>query len=305
MLQEGNKSKENERLIHADKTLKNSNLVARFLGIFRNNKAMQKLFLLMGMLLFSAVTFSQVDDETTDDGIILEEIEDDNKVDTSDIDILDIEEDELSRESNFPWERFTVGGSIGNLQFGDITNIGISPEFTYQTTPWMHVGLGGTYEYFKAKRLYNGFGYVRVDGYKYNNLGGRGFLRFTPIKAIFGQLEYEPTSQTTPYAINQNSNPVQVYSVDQKLNNYNAGLGYTSAFGGNGGYYVLFLYNFAHKQNKDDFRQQIADQGQSNPSTYRYPYNAVRIRGGINLPLGGGDKNKKRKRRKKSGDEDS
>lgn len=224
-----------------------------------------------------------------------------------DIDLEDIEEDELARESSFPWKKIAVGGQIGNLQFGNTTRLALFPEMNYQLAKGLQVGLGGVYDYTKFKRVYNGFQYMSVD-YKARNLGGRSFFRYTPSESfpIFVQTEYEFQSQETPFTSQRQQNgEIKYLNVNQNVNNINTGLGFY-----NGPYYLALLYNFSHKQNQDAYFTKIGEKGYQVPTdkgtrNRYYPHNALSFRGGLNIPLGQGNgKNKKKGKNKKRKDKE-
>ena len=274
-----------------------------------------KISILSMFLLLSTFAIAQVEG---DDEIIIEESDtiyveesdtifveeadtiDIDDIDIDDIEVDDIEEDELAKQSNFPWERFAVGGTLGNLQFGDVTSIGLSPEVNYSLNDMFSVGIGGVYEYFKVKRGYDRFTgrVLSVENGKRSNTGYRPYLRFKPVQTfpVFAQLEFEHLQQEQPIDSETTSNnSIRYITIEQGVNNYNAGLGFL-----NGPYYIALLYNFSNKKNKDDFFQKIEDLGyQPVPEESRdqfYPYNALMFRTGLNIPLGGGSKNRKRKK---------
>ncbi len=252
----------------------------------------------MALLLGVMVTLAQEEEETMDDDEIeIEAIEEDYgyEVDTTDtdFDLSDIDEDELSAESKFPWNKFTVGGALGPFSFGTFTNIGASPEFTYKATPYLRLGASGVYEFYRQRSYtsrdpFSGQ-FFDIPSYSNTNYGGRAFARVTPFKAIFAHLEYERLERETPVTFNQGTGAVGNF--DESLNNVNLGLGLAQAGVNNGGPYILLLYNLMHNGNEDSF----LDQG----GNLEYPYNAIDFRGGIDIPLGMGDKNKKRKNKKR------
>ncbi len=281
---------------------------------------MNKILVIILLLSFSITVYGQQTDQdnqedkenTTEpvDTIGLDDIE------LDDIDLEDAEEDKLSKESSFPWNKFAVGGQIGNLQFGDQTAISAAPEIVYNVNDALQFGVDGVFEYYKVKRAYNYYTgrYENVD-YKENNSAGRFFSRFVPVKTfpIFAQLEYERANQQNVYGNYSDNNTGQtIYpSVKQKLNNFNGGLGFY-----NGPYYIGLMYNFNNRSNKDDFLDLAAkDLTNRNPEGNNKVYtaqdikdffradeyytNALTFRTGINIPLGRGDKNKKRKKKKK------
>lgn len=74
---------------------------------------------------------------------------------------------------------FFTGGSLG-LQFGDETNIEVSPLFGYHISNILSAGIGGSYNYYHS-RYYNT---------SFNIYGGRLFLRIHPLKQFFLHAEY-------------------------------------------------------------------------------------------------------------------
>ncbi len=277
---------------------------------------MNKLFFLVLFLGFFGLSVAQDDEQpsTSEEEVEIDKIPTDEQADTlkvedidfDDVDLDDIEEDELTRESSFPWYKVYVGGQIGGLQFGDITNIAVSPELFFKANDFIGFGLDGVYEYYRAKRINTYYGAYDAN-YKSKNTGGRIFTRVAPVQSfpIFAQIEYEMLAVTTPYASDPNSPPNEYnfFSVDQDLRNVNAGLGFY-----NGPYYINLMYNFMNKDNKNEYRDLAAadyEQETGRPTSSseiddrNFP-NALGFRAGLNIPLGSQNKNKKRKRRKSS-----
>lgn len=60
------------------------------------------------------------------------------------------------------WDRIYFGGNLG-LQFGDITDIEVSPHVGYYIYPRWAVGAGFSYEYYKEKYYYTPYGMVKSN----------------------------------------------------------------------------------------------------------------------------------------------
>ena len=269
---------------------------------------MKEYLLTLCFLFLFSVSFSQ------DEGEMEDEIPQEQKdtidlddIDFDDVDLDEIEEDELSKESSFPWNKFAVGGQIGQLQFGDVTNFDIAPEIVFNVSDKVAFGVDGIYQLTRINRLFNGFQFIETD-YKTGNLGGRLFTRVKPVESfpIFAQVEYERLDQEYAYAQVFQGNTVVFPTVNQSVGNANAGLGFN-----NGPYYLALMYNFMHSDNEDEFFDVAeADAAIRNiPPPNRdnnriYPLNAVSFRTGINIPLGQGNKNKKRDKNKKKKDKE-
>lgn len=239
-----------------------------------------------------------------------------NDIDFDDIDFDEIEEDELSRESSFPWNKFAVGGQLGQLQFGDVTNIGVSPEIVYNLNDKVSFGVDGVLQITRINRIFDPFTRRLIDtDFSSGNTGGRLFTRIKPVSSfpIFAQLEYERLEQEFAFAqLQTGPNSITFPSVDQTVGNFGAGLGFNT-----GPSYVALIFNFNHNNNEEEFfnladaeaaelRSQGFNIGNVNRDNNRvYPLNAIAFRTGINIPLGQGNKNKKRKDKKKDKDDKS
>lgn len=79
-------------------------------------------------------------------------------------------------------DKIVVGGGL-DLQFGDITFIGLTPLVGYKATDELLIGGIFTYRYFKDER-YN-------PSYSTSTYGIAPFARYTIFKGLFAHVEYE------------------------------------------------------------------------------------------------------------------
>ena len=130
-------------------------------------------------------------------------------------------------------DRLFFGGNFG-LQFGNVTNIDISPLVGYRITPKFSAGLGITYQY------------IRYNDFDYNTsvYGGRLFSRFivtgpnAPTN-VFIHAEYEILNGDV---INPNTLLIEKDWVPGAF----AGLGFIQGIGGRAAFGLTVLYNFLY-----------------------------------------------------------
>lgn len=103
---------------------------------------------------------------------------------------------EPKSKSGFDLSKLSIGGSF-NLQFGDYTSIGISPQVGYDFSKYLTLGTGLGYTYFKDKdRDYKwSRSYLTYDI----------FARFYPIENIVLSVEPEISRMWETYEYRNNS----------------------------------------------------------------------------------------------------
>ena len=130
-------------------------------------------------------------------------------------------------------DRLFFGGNFG-LQFGNVTNIDISPLVGYKITPRFSAGIGLTYQY------------IRFNNYDYNTsvYGGRVFSRFivtgpSAPTNIFIHAEYETLNGDV---FNANTQLIEKAWVPAAF----GGLGFIQSIGGRAAFGLTVLYNLLY-----------------------------------------------------------
>ncbi len=126
-------------------------------------------------------------------------------------------------------EKIIVGGGL-DLQFGNITFVGVTPLLAYKVTDELMVGGIFTYRYFKND-LY-------IPSYSTSTYGVAPFARYTIFKGLFAHVEYEMLYGD--FAINDN--PFWV-------NSFFVGGGYGFPIGNNGFAGIYLLWNLTEDPN--------------------------------------------------------
>jgi hypothetical protein len=133
------------------------------------------------------------------------------------------------KKSSFT-DKLFFGGGLG-LQFGQVTQIEITPIVGYRVTNRFHVGVSGTYSFYKDQTYTNAI--------QYSTYGGSTFLRFFIIEGLFAHTEaeflnvevFDFTSQTT-------------YTTHREwIQNYLVGGGYFQKIGEKSGMFFEILWN--------------------------------------------------------------
>lgn len=130
------------------------------------------------------------------------------------------------QEKEKPENRLLIGGGLG-LQFGTITYIEVSPRIGYQITDHFSAGLGGTYSYFRDRRL--------SRDYSTDMWGARIFLQHDIYEDIFAYAEAEYMSYE---GYDMNNNITRIGSENILL-----GGGYKQWVSRNAYVYLMLLYN--------------------------------------------------------------
>lgn len=127
-------------------------------------------------------------------------------------------------------ERIVTGGGFG-LAFSSTQDyFSVSPVIGYQFTTKLVGGSGFTYRYTKYK-FYNPA--LKLHDYSLNP-----FLRYTIVRNIFAQVEYEYLNYEFPLTTKE--------SVRKDFSSFMAGGGFIQPIGGKLFLYVMALYNFSY-----------------------------------------------------------
>lgn len=146
-------------------------------------------------------------------------------------------------ESGSDWkDRVYVGGGLG-LQFGDITNIQVSPVIGYRINDKLSAGIGITYIYYKIK--FDSGQEFQTDIY-----GGSVFVRRNLNEQFFLQAEYESLNLEF---FNRNDGSVTREWVPGLL----LGGGYFMPLGRNAGFSATVLYNVIYDQLKSPYNSPL------------------------------------------------
>lgn len=143
------------------------------------------------------------------------------------------------------WDRMYVGGNLG-LQFGDITDIEVSPHVGYYIYPRWSMGIGGTYEYYKSKAYLNIYApNMNTHIYGWNiftelalipDLGK--LIRVGSNVSINGYMEYERLSLEKQYFEIPYNSTGRFW-----IDNFMVGGGLKEAVGRRSNIYFLILWN--------------------------------------------------------------
>lgn len=146
-------------------------------------------------------------------------------------------------ESNASWkDRVFVGGGLG-LQFGDITNIQVSPIVGYRINEKLSAGIGITYIYFKDNR-------DNTPDFETDIYGGSVFVRRNLNEQFFLQAEYESLNLEF---FNFNDGSVTREWVPGLL----LGGGYFMPLGRHAGFSATALYNVIHDDLKSPYNSPL------------------------------------------------
>lgn len=96
----------------------------------------------------------------------------------------------------FDRSRLEVGGSVG-LQFGDYTLVNVAPQLGYRLNPYVTVGAGASYTYYKDEYYIDG----RSFDYKTSYFGMNVFGRFYPIEYVVLSVQPEANRMWRTYDI--------------------------------------------------------------------------------------------------------
>ncbi len=103
------------------------------------------------------------------------------------------------------WHRVSVGGNLG-VEFGTITSINVSPETMIRVVDQLHLGVGFSYDYLRAKHYFWDDPNQQYLDFKANVYGGRVFVRYylrsildNAFGNLFAHAEYEYLFYTRPF----------------------------------------------------------------------------------------------------------
>jgi hypothetical protein len=139
-------------------------------------------------------------------------------------------------KKGFDWSRFFLGGNLGNIRFGDITSIEISPSVGYRITKSFSAGIGGTYQFYND----------RIYHFKTDIWGYRVFLSHTIYKNFFAYTEFEALSlESRVFDI------TGLYANQERfwLNSYFIGAGYRTEITKRSSAFIVVLYNLNETAN--------------------------------------------------------
>ena len=140
-------------------------------------------------------------------------------------------------------DRLYFGGNFG-FQFGDLTNIEVSPLIGYMVTSEFSVGGGATFQYVKGE-YFNPF-FNAVIKYDSKIYGGRAFGRYNVGPELFLYTEFESISNEYPSLDRDRL-------VREWIPGFFVGGGYTQSISGGFGFNVTILYNLAHDDIKSPY----------------------------------------------------
>lgn len=159
------------------------------------------------------------------------------------------EEDEEEKDRPSLKERLYYSGGA-QLQFGNATVIGLSPNVGYKFNDILSLGLGLSYQYSKYRAgtyLINGIPYSVGDSEPQHTYGGKLFGRAkTPID-VFVHAEWETLNAFIPGF----SRGREWYSA------LLVGGGYSVAVGGNSSMNIMMLYNLNRSSNGALYRTEF------------------------------------------------
>ncbi len=145
-------------------------------------------------------------------------------------------------ESNADWkDRIYVGGGLG-LQFGDITNIQVSPIVGYRINEKLAAGIGITYIYYRIK-------FDNAPDFETNIYGGSVFVRRNLNEQFFLHGEYESLNFEFP---NRDGTFTREWVPGLLL-----GGGYFMPLGRNAGFSATALYNVIHDDLKSPYNSPL------------------------------------------------
>ena len=123
-------------------------------------------------------------------------------------------------------DKLFFGGGLG-LQFGDVTQIEVSPIIGYKVTPRFHAGLGFSYSYYNDKRY--------TPTLDFSTYGASIFTRFFIYEGLFAQAEAEALNTKIFYYSGATER--------RWIESYFIGGGYYLPIGKRSGMYLLVLWN--------------------------------------------------------------
>jgi hypothetical protein len=126
---------------------------------------------------------------------------------------INAQESKTKKNHEF-WHRVSVGGNLG-LQFGTVTAVNLSPEAMVRVVDQLHVGVGFSYDYLRAKNYFWDDANGQYIDFQSNVYGGRLFLRYylrslfdNFLGNLFAHAEYEYLYYTRPYTIVSYTTPI-------------------------------------------------------------------------------------------------
>lgn len=178
-------------------------------------------------------------------------------------------QDEEEKEKGFKAENLFTGGSVSLAFYNNTFLIGASPVFGYSLTNWADAGVVINYNYtsYRDVTLFD-------DRLRQSVYGGGVFAKLYPVRFLFAQAQFEHNFIRQKYILPGGA--AGSVTKDQ-ANSFLIGGGYTTGRYGRGGspfYYLAVLFDVSGNTNS--------------PYTDAYGRTIPIIRGGIQVPLGGG-----------------
>jgi hypothetical protein len=169
---------------------------------------------------------------------------------------LSFGQESQKKKSHDFWHRISVGGNLG-VQFGTVTAINVLPEAMIRVVDQLHLGVGFSYDYLKAKNYFWDDTNKQYIDFKANVYGGRIFARYylrslldNFLGNLFGHVEYEYLYYTRPFTQDPNGTIFDPfwYSYKQgkeilEINSLFIGVGYEQPITDHAFLDILVLYN--------------------------------------------------------------
>lgn len=173
------------------------------------------------------------------------------------------------KEKGFNAENLFTGGSVSLAFYNNTFLIGASPVFGYSLTNWADAGIVVNYNYtsYRDVTVFN-------DRLRQSVYGGGFFAKLYPVRFLFAQAQFEHNFIRQKYT---SPGGVAGSATKDNANSFLIGGGYTTGRYGRGGspfYYLAVLFDVSGNTNS--------------PYTDAYGRTIPIIRGGIQIPLGGG-----------------
>ena len=186
---------------------------------------------------------------------------------------LSAQDEKEEKEKGFKKENLFTGGSISLAFYNNTFLVGGSPVFGYSIAKWIDAGIVGNYNY-TSYRDVNTFD-DKLRQYVY---GGGVFTKIYPLRFLFAQAQFEHNFIRQKYIL-PGGGPSSTITDD--ANSFLIGGGYTTGRQGQGGspfFYLAILFDISGNNNS--------------PYTDAYGRTIPIIRGGIQVPLFQGHKDK-------------
>ena len=169
---------------------------------------------------------------------------------------LSFSQESQKQTSHEFWHRISVGGNFG-VEFGTVTSINVSPEIMIRVVDQLHLGVGFSYDYLKAKNYFLDVPNQQYFDFKANVYGGRIFARYylrsildNAFGNLFAHAEYEYLYYTRPYRQDPVGNIIDPYGYRYvpgkailEVNSLFIGVGYEQPITEKAFIDIIVLYN--------------------------------------------------------------